>query len=272
MFNWQHLREVLEQFQPSSVIDVLLIAALIYGTLRALSGTRAMTQLRGAVILLLVAVVLGRAFDLTVVNYIVENSLPALLVGIIIIFQPEIRRALDRLGRTGVRGLLSKPDSSEVLDAIARAAGQLSQARHGALMVIERGTGLRDVIDTGVPIDARVTPELLAGIFYPNSPLHDMAVVIRDDRVLAAGCVLPLADQLPPGEGHLGTRHRAALGITEHTDAVSVVVSEETGGISVAVDGRLTHVADEQRLRTVLEWLIQRRAAARPRRERERVS
>lgn len=138
-------------------------------------------------------------------------------------------------------------------------------------MVIERGTGLRDVIDTGVPIDARVTPELLEGIFFPNSPLHDMAVVIRDDRVVAAGCVLPLADQLPPEESHLGTRHRAALGITEHTDAVSIVVSEETGGISVAVDGRLTHVADEQRLRTVLEWLVQRRGALRREREREPV-
>ncbi|GBD23087.1 Cyclic di-AMP synthase CdaA [bacterium HR29] len=271
MFDWQHYREVIDQFGPSSVIDVLLIAALIYGALRVMSGTRAMTQLRGAVILFLVAVLLGRAFDLTVVNYIVENSLPALLIAVVIIFQPEIRRALDRLGRTGLRGLLSRPDASEVLDAISRAAGELSRARHGALMVIERGTGLRDVIDTGVPIDARVTPELLEGIFFPNSPLHDMAVVIRDDRVVAAGCVLPLADQLPPEESHLGTRHRAALGITEHTDAVSIVVSEETGGISVAVDGRLTHVADEQRLRTVLEWLVQRRGALRREREREPV-
>lgn len=272
MFDWQHYREVLEQFGPSSVIDVLLIAALIYGTLRVLSGTRAMTQLRGALILLLVALLLGRAFDLTVVNYIVDNSLPALLIGVVIIFQPEIRRALDRLGRTGLRGLLARPEYADVLDAITRATGELARSRHGALMVIERGTGLRDVIDTGVPIDARVTPELLEGIFYPNSPLHDMAVVIRDDRVVAAGCVLPLADHLPPGESHLGTRHRAALGITEHTDAVSIVVSEETGGISVAVDGRLTHVGDEQRLRTVLEWLVHRGGALRREREREAVS
>lgn len=269
MIDWQHYREVLAQFGPTSVIDVLLIAAVIYGALRIVSGTRAMTQLRGALILFVVAFVLGRAFDLTVVNYIVDNSLPALLIGAAIVFQPEIRRALDRLGRTGVRGLVSRPEYSDVLDAIAKAVASLSRSRHGALIVLERETGLGDVIDTGVPIDAKVTPELLEGIFFPNSPLHDMAAVIRDDRVVAAGCVLPLASELPPDEPHLGTRHRAALGITEQTDAVSIVVSEETGTISVAFEGKLTHVADEQRLRSVLEWLVRRRGALRQLRGRE---
>ena len=112
-------------------------------------------------------------------------------------------------------------------------------------------------IDTGIPVDARVSPELLAGIFFPNSPLHDMAVVLRGERVVAAGCVLPLANDLSETERNLGTRHRAAIGITQQTDALSVIVSEETGEISVALHGRLTHVADERRLRAVLEWLLE---------------
>jgi diadenylate cyclase len=131
----------------------------------------------------------------------------------------------------------------------------MSEERHGGLIVLERETGLQDVIETGIPVDARISPELLAGIFFPNSPLHDMAVVLREDRVVAAGCVLPLSLSTP--DRKLGTRHRAAVGITEQTDALSVVVSEETGAISVALAGRLQPVADERRLRAVLEWLLE---------------
>lgn len=123
-------------------------------------------------------------------------------------------------------------------------------------MVIERQTGLQDVIDTGVAVDARISPELLTGIFFPNSPLHDMAVIIRAGRVAAAGAVLPLATELSEANRNLGTRHRAAMGVTEQTDAVSVVVSEETGALSVAVGGELTHVVDDRRLRTVLRHLL----------------
>lgn len=263
MPNLDHAREVLDQFTVSSAIDVLLIAAVIFSTLRLLSGTRAMTQLRGALSLLLVAVVLGRLFGLTVVNFFVDNSLTALLIGAAVVFQPEIRRALDRLGRTGLRGWLSPRTHSEVIDSVVKAAGRMSEERHGGLFVLERQTGLQDVIETGVPVDARVSPELLAGIFFPNSPLHDMAVVLRDERVVAAGCVLPLASELREGQRTLGTRHRAAIGITEQTDALSVVVSEETGGISVALGGKLTDVGDERRLRAVLEWLLEPSAAAR---------
>jgi diadenylate cyclase len=251
-----HFREVLRQFGPTSVIDVLLIAAVIFASLRLLSGTRAITQLRGALTLILVAVVVGRLFDLSVVNFIVENSFTALVIGAAVVFQPEIRRGLDRLGRTGVRGLLNREDYDEVVDAITTAARRMSHDRHGALMVIERQTGLQDVVDTGVIIDARISPELLTGIFFPNSPLHDMAVIVRGDRVAAAGAVLPLASELPESDRNLGTRHRAAIGVTEQTDAVSVVVSEETGAMSLAVDGELTHVVDDRRLRAVLRNLL----------------
>lgn len=251
-----HVQEVLRQFGPTSVIDVLLIAAVIFASLRLLSGTRAITQLRGALTLILLAVVVGRLFDLSVVNFIVENSFTALVIGAAVVFQPEIRRGLDRLGRTGIHGLLNREDYGEVVEAIATAARRMSHDRHGALIVIERQTGLQDVVDTGVALDARVSPELLTGIFFPNSPLHDMAVIIRGDRLAAAGAVLPLASELSEADRNLGTRHRAAIGVTEQTDAISVVVSEETGGLSVAVDGELTHVVDDRRLRAVLRNLM----------------
>ncbi len=258
-----HVREVLRQFGPTSVIDVLLIAAVIFASLRLLSGTRAITQLRGALVLILLIVLVGRLFDLTVVNFIVENSFTALVIGAAVVFQPEIRRALDRLGRTGIRGMLTQDDYDEVIEAIVVAARRMSHDRHGALIVIERHTGLQDVVDTGVQVDARISADLLTGIFFPNSPLHDMAVIIRGDRVAAAGCVLPLASDLPESDRNLGTRHRAAIGVTEQTDAISVVISEETGGISIAADGVLTHVADDRRLRAMLRHLTMTDAALR---------
>lgn len=252
-----NIREVLREFDLSAGIDVFLIFIVVFSTFRVLSGTRAMTPLRGAVALVLVALLLGRVFDLTVVNFIVRNGLTVLLIAAAVVFQPELRRGLDRLGRTGIREWLRRPAySGEVIEAVAASAAQLSAARHGALMVIERETGLQDVIESGIVVDARVTPELIEGIFFPNSPLHDMAVVIRDKRVVAARCELPLAHELPRSTRKLGTRHRAAIGITEQTDALSVVVSEETGGISVAYGGKLTHVRDEMGLRSVLRRLL----------------
>ncbi|MBI2765669.1 MAG: TIGR00159 family protein [Chloroflexi bacterium] len=256
MPDFTRLRDISDQFGPSAALDIALIAVVIYSALRLLSGTRAMTQLRGGLAVVLVAVVLGRIFDLTVVNFFIDRSLTALLIGGAIIFQPELRRALDRLGRTGASGWFNRPQYSDVIESLVEATRHMSAVRHGGLFVLERSTGLQDVIDTGVPVDARVSPQLLSGIFFPNSPLHDMAVVLREERVVAAGCVLPLANDLPYSERQLGTRHRAAIGITEHTDALSVVVSEETGDISVALGGRLTHVDDEDRLRDVLKWLL----------------
>jgi diadenylate cyclase len=255
MPDFEHSLEVLRQFDFTSALDVLLIATVIFSALRLLSGTTAMTQLRGALMVAIVGVLLGRLFGLTVVNFLIDNSLTALLIGAAIVFQPELRRGLDRLGRTGLQGLFARRRYEEVINSVVKAAARMSEERHGGLIVLERETGLQDVIETGIPVDARISPELLAGIFFPNSPLHDMAVVLREDRVVAAGCVLPLSLSTP--DRKLGTRHRAAVGITEQTDALSVVVSEETGAISVALAGRLQPVADERRLRAVLEWLLE---------------
>ena len=202
-------------------------------------------------------VVLGRLFGLTVINFFVENSFTALLVGAAVVFQPEIRRALDRLGRTGVQGWLSHPKYEDVIESVVRAAGKMSAERHGGLFVLERETGLQNVIETGIPVDAKISPELLARHFYPNSPLPRHGGGFARRARCGCGCVLPLASVLPLSDRKLGTRHRAAIGITEQTDALSVVVSEETGDISVALHGRLTHVADERRLRAVLEWLLE---------------
>lgn len=237
--DFQHAGEVLNQFDWSAAIDVLLIAGAIFAAFRLLSHTRAVTILRGAVALILVLVILGLALDLTAVNWILENGLVALIVGAAVIFQPEIRRGLDLLGRTGIQDLLAHDPTEDTIDAVAEAASRMARDRHGALIVFERETGLQDVIDTGVPVDARVSPELLEGIFFPNSPMHDLATVIRGARVVAASCELPLADEVRGGARRVGTRHRAAVGITEQTDAVSVVVSEETGEVSIAQGGRL---------------------------------
>ncbi len=237
--DFQHAGEVLNQFDWSAAIDVLLIAGAIFAAFRLLSHTRAVTILRGAVALILVLVILGLALDLTAVNWILENGLVALIVGAAVIFQPEIRRGLDLLGRTGIQDLLAHDPTEDTIDAVAEAASRMARDRHGALIVFERETGLQDVIDTGVPVDARVSPELVEGIFFPNSPMHDLATVIRGARVVAASCELPLADEVRGGARRVGTRHRAAVGITEQTDAVSVVVSEETGEVSIAQGGRL---------------------------------
>src|SRR3990170_2290635 len=248
------IADTLARLDARSAFDILLIAAIFYWLLLLLRGTTAMTLLRGAAILIIAAVVLAQTFDLKVLDFIIRNSFAGLLVGILIVFQPEIRRALERLGRTGLRAWLGRHVYDETIGAVSEAALRLAHHRHGALMVLERDTGLQDYIDTGVRVDAAPSVELLECIFYPNSPLHDGAVILRDNRVVAAACTLPLSENLV-GD-HKGTRHRAALGISERTDAVSVVVSEQTGDISLASDGRMVSRLDEMRLRATLASLL----------------
>jgi diadenylate cyclase len=175
-------------------------------------------------------------------------------VAIPVIFQPELRRALERVGRAGslANRQSSLPTLSIVIGAVSQAARILADRRHGALVVIERETGLQDYADTGVRLDALVTPELLLTVFFPNTALHDGALIIRGERAIAAGCVLPLAASVAL-DYHLGTRHRAAIGITEQSDAIAVIVSEETGIISVAHNGRMIRRLDEARLAKVLQ-------------------
>ncbi|MGQ9572468.1 MAG: diadenylate cyclase CdaA [Dehalococcoidia bacterium] len=248
------IEDALGQFGPASIVDVLIIAAIIYLVLLLMRGTTAVYLARGIVIILAVAFLLVRLFDLTVLDWLVRNSFPALLIAIPIIFQPEIRRFLARVGRTGRLAQALFPAYDAVLDAVVEASDNLSQRRHGALIVLERGTGLEEYADTGVRLDATPSVELLEGLFFPNSPLHDGAVILRGDRVVAAGCTLPLSDRLD--RGSMGTRHRAALGISERTDAIAVVVSEERGEISVAANGRMISRLEKSRLRAILRSLF----------------
>jgi diadenylate cyclase len=242
-----------------SIIDILVVTVIIYWVLWVAQGTRATVVLRGAVILLVLAYVLASSLSLTTLNWILARMWPALFIAIPVIFQPEIRRALEQLGHTG-SWLRTIPANDvaiteRMVDEVVRASAQLARLRFGALIVIERETGLQDYADRGVPIDAYLTRQLLINIFYPNSPLHDAAVLVRGDRVVAASVVLPLTDNVS-AEGQLGTRHRAAIGVTEDSDALAVVVSEETGQISVAHNGRLIRNLDQDRLRRVLRSLL----------------
>jgi diadenylate cyclase len=256
----QNIRDTLGELDARSVFDILLIAAIFYSVLLLLRGTIAMTLLRGFAILLIAASILASLFDLRVLNFLLRNSVIGLAVAIPIIFQPELRRALERLGRAGVRAWLGRPGYDALIDVIAEASRGLAERRHGALMVLERDTGLKDYIDTGVRVDATPSAELLEGIFFPRSPLHDGAVILRENRVVAAACTLPLSED--SFGGRVGLRHRAAMGITERTDAISVVVSEETGEIAVAANGRLVPRLDEARLKATLASLLSQPVSA----------
>lgn len=247
-------KDAVESFEPASVVDILTIAVLVYVVLLLLKGTGAMSLLRGIVILLVVAVVLVRILDLRVLGWLIRNSLPAFFIAMVIIFQPEIRRFLERVGRTGRWPWPGRPQDDRAIDIIADAAVNLAQARHGALIVLEREASLEEYADSGVRLDAAPSPQLLEGIFYPNSPLHDGAVILRESRVLAAGCTLPLSNRID--REHPGLRHRAALGITEGTDAVAIAVSEETGEVAVAASGRMISRLDGARLRAILRNLL----------------
>ncbi len=249
---------------PFTLIDILIVAVFFYWLLGIVRGTRAVQLLRGVGILLAIAFLMPSiASDrLTLLNWLVVNVIsPALIVAIPVLFQPELRRALESLGRSS--DLFGRPfggaNRSELLETItviSRAAAQLSQQGVGALMVIERRTQLQEFADRGVILDSRISVPLLLNIFYPNSPLHDMAVIIRGNRILAANVVLPLSEDIA-GPRRYGTRHRAAKGITEQSDALAVVVSEETGAISLVSDGRLVSYLTEARLRTMLADLMQ---------------
>ncbi|MBI1885613.1 MAG: TIGR00159 family protein [Chloroflexi bacterium] len=251
---WDAVSGAADRFEPATVIDILAIAGLIYVVLLLLKGTTAMSLLRGIVIVVVGVVILVEVLELTVLRFVLRTSLPALLIAIPIIFQPEIRRFLERVGRTGRWPWPGRLLYDQTVDIVSDACINLSQDRHGALIVMERETGLEDYIDTGVKLDAATSTQLLESIFYPNSPLHDGAMIVKESLVMAAGCTLPLSDRID--REHPGLRHRAALGISERTDAVSVAVSEETGSISVAANGRIITRLDGPRLRAILRSLL----------------
>ena len=238
-----------------AALDILLVALLIYQVLVMIRGTRAAPMLAG---LIVVAVIfyLARIGELTTLNWVVSRVLPYVVFALIVVFQSEIRHVLADLGRrlSFLRGSESGGDS---YDDIVLAANLFSQHQTGALIVIEREIGLRTHIESGVPLDARLSYDLLATIFRPSAPLHDGAVIIQKDRIAAAACFLPLSMN-PLLSTQLGTRHRAGIGITEETDAVAVIVSEETGAISLAVAGQIERDLTADQLRERLSDLLHR--------------
>ena len=242
------------RFDPlRDTIDILLVASGIYWLLLLIRGTRAIQILVGLIVLIALSLA-SQLFQLAALGLILERLLePAVLI-IVILFQNDIRRALARVGR-GFFPSFSAEQEIQVVEEIVKAAGQLSQRRHGALMVMERESNLGDLIEQGVPVDGALTKELLASIFHPSSPMHDGAVVLQEGRVASAGCILPLTLRTDLPEG-LGTRHRAAVGITEETDALVVVVSEETANISVVLGGEMLRGLDAPQLRVVLRDVL----------------
>lgn len=255
---WRLLREFVSflaaNFDPlQDSVDILLVACGVYWLLLLIRGTRAVQMLVG-LLLLIAASAASQLFDLSTLSWILEHFLGSAVLIIIVLFQHDIRRALARVGR-GFFPTASDREESQMLEEVVRAAQTLAQKRVGALIVLARETSLDDQIEAGTSVDAMVSKELLTAIFLPYSPLHDGATVIDNGRIQSAGCVLPLSLRTDLPEG-LGTRHRAALGVTEETDAVVVVVSEETGSISVVAAGEMTRDLDGPRLRSVLRDVL----------------
>jgi len=245
---------VLQRLAWTDLLDILLVAVVIFLILYLIRGTRAVPLLRGIILLIIFLALLGGVFPLRAFGWLVDRALPALLVAVPVIFQPELRRALERLGRAG--SLLSRPTGrgaavERAISAVTEAARALSKRKMGALIVFERDTGLQEYVETGVVLNAVPSPELLIALFNPQTVLHDGAVILRNGQVVAASCILPLSTAFLD-DRRLGLRHRAALGITEESDAVAVVISEERGAISVAHNGRIIRDLDPERLERVL--------------------
>ena len=250
---WIETIRVLPQPTWTDAVDILLVALVFYALFRLFQGTQAVALLRG--VLVLAVIFLLAASRLTAFGWLLRKSSLVIMVAIPVIFQPELRRALERLGRSAPI-LMSRGSrettAQQVIHEIVLAVETLARERTGALIVLEGDTGLEEYIESGERINAVVTARLLLTIFFPGTSLHDGAAIVRGDRIAAAGCVLPLT-QRELADSSLGTRHRAAVGITEQNDAIAVVVSEETGIISVARGGRIARRLDGQRLRTLLQ-------------------
>lgn len=247
------LQGLLTTIRILDMVDILVVAVILYQMYYMIRGTRAITLLKGLLVIGVFSIA-SKWLDLHVVNWLLEKAMTVLIVALPIVFQPELRKALEQLGRGRFISRSSIVDDDElnrVIDSVVHACEAMAKKKIGALMVFERSVGLGDFNDTGIYLDAIVSEELLVNIFIPKTPLHDGAVIIRDNRVVAAGCLLPLTqDQTLSSE--LGTRHRAAIGLTEQADALVVVVSEETGTISYAYAGHIYRHFDGDNLRNML--------------------
>lgn len=255
-----------QRFGWTDFLDILLVTVIFYAMLIMLRDTDALVLLRGVLVIVVLLGLLTALFDLPAFSWLISTVLPALIFAIPVIFAPEIRRGLERLGRAGNVTLFSRlrdvdgEQLKNTLDAVITASARLSERHHGALIILQRNQGMREYIETGVPLNASVTPELLLQVFYPNTPLHDGAVIIVDGKIAAASCVMPLSasgvlNRSP--ERTMGLRHRAALGISEVSDAIAVVVSEETGSISIAQNGKMIRRLNIDRLTNTLYAFFQ---------------
>ncbi len=230
-------------------LDIALMSVLLYRLLLILKGTKAVQMLVGLGILLLASVA-SKYLELYTIDWLVQSFWAQIVIAMIVLFQPEIRRALAHIGEAQFLSF-TKAEELKSLEEIVRASVSLANKKIGALIIIERDTSLRDFIEVGTPLDAKVSRELLASIFHPTSPIHDGAVIIKGNRIAAAGCFLPitLSSELSKA---LGTRHRAGIGLTEETDAIAIIISEETGFVSMAMDGKLETKLDMGTMREIL--------------------
>ena len=244
------------------LVDILVVSILVYEVLKLIRGTRAVQMALGGGFLVGLYYI-SRWAHLETVNWLIRNMVGYIVFAFIVLFQSDIRRALAHLGRAPFLRYLATPESlEETVEELVVATGMLASQRVGAIIAIERQIGLRNYIEGGIPLDAVLTYDLLLSIFQPSSPLHDGAAIVQEDRVAAAACFLPLTVN-PKLSKELGSRHRAAIGLTEENDSVAIVVSEETGGISIAVDGRIERGLDANLLRGRLRALLSQRQAER---------
>ena len=237
----------------TDIIDILIVAVVVYKLLGLIKQTRA-EQLFKGVLLLVVATFLSDLFNLHTINWILKGTVALGAVAILVVFQPELRRGLEYLGRSKFSNVLSEVDKEEakyMVGQLVEAIDDMSASKTGALIVIERETSLSDLVETGTVIDAAVSAQMIGNIFYEGAPLHDGALIIRGDRLYAAGCVLPLTQNKNLNK-ELGTRHRAGIGISENSDALVIIVSEETGIISIAQNGKLTRFLDVKKIEKTL--------------------
>lgn len=247
------------QFGWRDVIDIIIVAFIIYAIIKIVSGTRAAQVLKGLGIIIVLAIVFS-IFNFQTVSWLLGWLVSAGAVVIVILFQPEFRRALEKLGGGKIFGVFGgnsgySEDGEKLVSELMRSITNMSKRKTGALIVFERKTGIKDIIETGTTLNAEITSELVENIFFPNTPLHDGAMIIGQGKIVAAGCFLPLSDNKQISS-ELGTRHRAALGMSEVSDAYVIVVSEETGVISYMFDGTLTRYLDTVKLRELLEFLL----------------
>lgn len=257
----QQIGRIVNRFDVLAMVDIAILTVLVYSLSSMLRGTRAETLARGLIILFACAFILVTIWPLPVLRWLVTNSLQFFIFASIVIFSPELRRALERLGHTGDfinRPLISRnlDNVRSTIEEVVTAAFYLSNQRWGGLMVMERETGLQDLANRGIEIGAQVTSQMLGNLFVPNTPLHDGAVIIRGDKIIAAKVTLPLSDNVASSE-QFGTRHKAAIGVSEQSDAVVVVVSEETGSVSIVYNGKLHYKLDRDRLRLILRSLLE---------------